>query len=68
MGGFKSYSTRVLKDAGYPRRVWQPRYFDRLIRDEREYASVLWYIEQNPVEAGLVERAPEWPWLLMPLE
>ncbi len=64
--GVQSYTTRVLRDAGYWRRVWQPRYFDRLIRDEREFASVLGYVGRNPVEAGVGGESSDWPWLLMP--
>jgi len=42
--------------------LWQPRYFDRALRTVKEYYEKVDYIHQNPVRAGLVERAEEWPW------
>lgn len=39
--------------------VWQREYYDRFIRDQRHYATVVDYIHQNPVTAGLVERAED---------
>jgi len=41
---------------------WQDDYFDRYIRDEDHYRRVVRYIENNPVKAGLVPLAAEWPW------
>jgi putative transposase len=42
--------------------VWQREYWDRFIRDEAHYHSVVGYIHANPVKAGLVERAEWWKW------
>ena len=42
-------------------RFWFPEYFDRFMRDERHLANVINYIHQNPVKAGLVENAIDWP-------
>jgi len=41
---------------------WEEDYFDRYIRDEDHYRRVVRYIEKNPVKAGLVDLATEWPW------
>ena len=49
----------VLKRKG---EFWQPELFDRYIRDEKHYANAVHYIENNPVEAGLCNRAEDWPW------
>ena len=46
----------------YTKRVWQREYWDRFIRDERHYVAVVNYIHDNPVRAGLVQRAEDWPW------
>jgi hypothetical protein len=43
-------------------RFWQPRFFDRALRRLKEYYETVEYIHQNPVSAGLVERAEDWPW------
>jgi hypothetical protein len=32
------------------------------VEDERHLWTVLRYVERNPVSAGLVHRAEEWPW------
>ena len=42
--------------------VWHREYWDRFIRDERHFQQVVEYIHQNPVKAGLVARAEDWPW------
>ncbi|MGD0456359.1 MAG: transposase [Terriglobia bacterium] len=40
----------------------QPRFFDRALRSVKEYYEKVEYIHLNPVRAGLVERAEDWPW------
>jgi hypothetical protein len=37
-------------------------YWDRFIRNDRHLENVVLYIHQNPVKAGLCQRAEEWPW------
>ena len=39
---------------------WMPDYHDRFIRDARHFDAVRRYVEQNPVKAGLCDRAEEW--------
>ncbi len=41
---------------------WQPEYFDRLIKSERQFEFTLRYILNNPVKAGLCKEFQEWPW------
>ena len=41
---------------------WQDDYWDTYIRDERHFESTVGYIENNPVKAGLVVDAADWPW------
>lgn len=43
-------------------RFWQPESFDRWIRDDRHFAAVVVYIENNPVHAGLCASPEEWRW------
>jgi putative transposase len=33
--------------------VWQRNYFDRLVRDEKHFASCVRYIRRNPIKASL---------------
>ena len=42
--------------------LWQRDYWDRYIRNDRHLATVIDYIEQNPVVAGLCDRPVDWPW------
>jgi putative transposase len=41
---------------------WQKRYYDRSVRDEREFVEKLRYIHRNPVKAGLCECPEDWQW------
>jgi REP element-mobilizing transposase RayT len=41
---------------------WQDESFDHAVRNEDEFYRIKRYIERNPVKAGLVESAEEWPW------
>jgi putative transposase len=42
---------------------WQQNFFDHRIRGEENYGEKMEYIRQNPVRAGLVERAEDWPYV-----
>ncbi len=42
-------------------RFWQPRFWEHLIRDERDRAAHFDYIHMNPVKHGLVQRPVDWP-------
>jgi len=41
---------------------WQKRYYDRNVRDEREFCTKLRYIHRNPVKRGLVKQPADWKW------
>jgi hypothetical protein len=41
---------------------WQKRYYDRNVRDEREFMEKLRYLHRNPVKRGLVKQPAEWKW------
>ena len=44
------------------RSFWQKRYYDRNVRDEREFSVKLRYLHRNPVKRGLVTEPAEWKW------
>lgn len=48
--GFKSAVTRRIKDLGITNFMWQPRFYDRIIRNEKELFNIRKYIEQNPLK------------------
>ena len=41
---------------------WQKRYYDRNVRDEREFTKKLRYLHRNPVTRGLVKQPGDWKW------
>jgi REP-associated tyrosine transposase len=43
------------------RTIWQRRYWERLIRNDRDFAAHLDYIHLNPVRHGLTSAPREWP-------
>lgn len=40
--------------------LWQRDYYDRYMRDDAHFDAALYYIEQNPVAAGLAATAADW--------
>ncbi|HYQ91201.1 MAG TPA: transposase [Candidatus Competibacteraceae bacterium] len=44
------------------RGLWQRRYWEHWIRDERDFARHVDYIHYNPVKHGYVSRPVEWPY------
>ncbi len=42
--------------------IWQRRFWEHRIRDERDYSRHIDYIHFNPVKHGLVTDPSEWPW------
>lgn len=43
------------------RGIWQRRYFERLVLDERDLRAHIDYIHYNPVKHGHAEQAVAWP-------
>jgi putative transposase len=43
-------------------RLWQPGYHDRIVRQDEDIARYADYIVENPVRAGLVARAADYPY------
>ncbi|MGC2248136.1 MAG: transposase [Terriglobales bacterium] len=41
---------------------WQKRYYDRNVRNAREFSIKLRYVHRNPVKRGLVSNPVEWTW------
>jgi len=40
--------------------VWQKRFYEHTIRDEKDYCNILDYIYNNPIKHGLVENIEDW--------
>ena len=41
---------------------WQKRYYDRNVRDAREFGVKLRYLHRNPVKRGLAKDPGDWKW------
>lgn len=42
--------------------IWQRGFFDHLLRSDESYAQKSNYVRKNPVRAGLVTNADDWPY------
>lgn len=42
--------------------LYQDRYRNGVCKDDRSVLAVMRYVEGNPLAAGLVKRAQDWPW------
>jgi putative transposase len=58
IGGLK----RAISVALRAQRLWQPGFFDHVLRSEESYAQKWNYVRDNPVRAGLVKTADDWPY------
>ncbi len=58
---WKSWSTRLAWDQGHRGPLWQPSMYDVGVRDESQFHVAAQYVVDNPVRAGLCERAEDWP-------
>ena len=52
-------ANRVMERSG---RVWAPAYYDRALRSDDQIPTVMRYIAANPVRAGLVKHADDYPY------
>jgi putative transposase len=53
-------ANRVLGRTGEP--LWQAESYDHWVRDDRERERIAEYIENNPVKAGIVQKAGDFRW------
>ena len=60
-GNYAIYANKKQKRSGH---FWQGRYYSRYINSDEYYYTLIRYIEQNPVEAGLVKEVAKYPYTL----
>jgi putative transposase len=58
----KSYFTRHWRDSGSREPVWQPRFWEHLIRDDVDLGRHIEYIHYNPVKHRLTNSLSDWPY------
>ncbi len=44
------------------RGIWQRRYWEHLIKDEKDYQAHMDYVLINPLKHGLVKQVKDWPY------
>ncbi|MDX2166070.1 MAG: transposase [Deltaproteobacteria bacterium] len=59
---FKGASTNNAWRCGWRGRLWQPGFYDYVLRNEDAMRQVYWYVLSNPVRVGLVSDADAYPW------
>jgi putative transposase len=62
VGAWKRWTTRLAWGVGHEWRLWQPEFFDHLLRDDESYGNKWLYVVTNPVRVGLCERPEDWPY------
>jgi putative transposase len=62
----KSLSKTELLSATRVRRgergIWQRRFWEHLIRDEKDFSAHMDYVHINPLKHGLVKKIADWPY------
>jgi putative transposase len=63
MAGFKQWTAKgILRETGLAQPFWQKEFFDHVLRTDESYESKWLYVRENPVRAGLVSTADDWPY------
>ena len=58
---WKQFSAnRINKAMNRSGALWAADYFDRYMRDQKQFDAAKQYIETNPVAAGLCDRPMDW--------
>ncbi|MBP7055828.1 MAG: transposase [Candidatus Omnitrophica bacterium] len=56
-----SFTRKLNKAGGITGKIWQKGFYDEYIRDELHLIRVLEYMHNNPIKAGLIKAAEEYP-------
>ena len=63
---WKGFTARRLQRHGRAGRIWQPEYWDRLIRDEDEFLGAMRYVAGNPFARWQGIESYPWMWITPP--
>ncbi|AOS44723.1 hypothetical protein Verru16b_01790 [Lacunisphaera limnophila] len=62
MRDWKRWTSGLIQRPGHVSQpIWQREFFDHVLRSASSYDQKWHYVRENPVRAGLVTRADEWP-------
>ena len=57
----KQVLTKQIRLVAAEERIWQPGFFDHVMRSSESYTEKWAYVRMNPVRAGLVDDVDQWP-------
>jgi putative transposase len=60
---YKSWTTRLAWKHGVTGKLWQPRFYDHILRENVDPLRHIRYIAENPIRANLVETWNEYPYV-----
>ena len=63
MKSLKNTISKMLRKNGVAPPHWQKTFFDHLLRSSESYSEKWNYVRENPVRAGLVLKAEDWPYV-----
>jgi putative transposase len=63
MKSLKNTISTMLRENGVAPPHWQKTFFDHLLRSSESYSEKWNYVRENPVRAGLVQKAEDWPYV-----
>ena len=58
---FKGRCSKLAREQSQISKLWQPDYYDHMIRDESDLVNCARYIVANPLRAGLVKNVGSYP-------
>jgi putative transposase len=61
MKSLKNRLSKHWREGGIEAPHWQKGFFDHLLRSDESYAEKWQYVRENPLRAGLVRKAEDWP-------
>jgi REP element-mobilizing transposase RayT len=63
VGRWKEWTAkRVLRELGARPPLWHAEFFDHVLRSNESKSEKWIYVRENPVRAGLVAKAEDWPY------
>jgi putative transposase len=63
MGFWKEWTSKGIRnEINLTDLIWQEEFFDHVLRSAESYSKKWDYVRENPVRAGLVKNADDWPW------
>ena len=63
VGKWKEWTAKnAHRQIQFSKTLWQPEFFDHVLRAEENYEEKWNYVRNNPVRAGLVANSVDWPY------